>query len=166
MSEEDIKLSMTELKGMCENNRIRMTFVSADTESRDRIVFEPEDLLEFPTSMPIKGRGGTDMLTPVVQEICAADKPYDVCVLFTDGYFYAYDYKVLCDAVKEVDPMKVQTIPPLSYVITTDYYNNPELNAAARTFPEGRCKVFGIMDPLLRGSAPEIQVSSEGVSMS
>ena len=32
MSQEDIKLSMTELKGMCENNRIRMTFVSADTD--------------------------------------------------------------------------------------------------------------------------------------
>ena len=166
MSQEDIKLSMTELKGMCENNRIRMTFVSADTESRDRIVFEPEDLLEFPTHLPIKGRGGTDMLTPVVQEICAAEKPYDMCVLFTDGYFYAYDYATLVKEINKVDPSKVQSIPPIAYVITTDYYDNPELNAAARTFPDGRCRVFGITDPLLRGSAPEISVTQDGMSVS
>lgn len=165
MSQEDIKLSMTELKGMCENNSIRMTFVSADTESRDRIVFEPEDLLEFPTSLPIKGRGGTDMLTPVVQEICAADRPYDVIVLFTDGYFYAYDYAKLVEEINKVDSSKSQNIPPIAYVITTDYYNNPDLNAAARTFPEGRCKVFGIIDPLLRGNTPEITVSNDGMSM-
>lgn len=165
MSEEDIKLSMTEFKGMCENNSLRVTFVSADTESRDRIVFEPEDLLEFPTSLPIKGRGGTDMLTPVVQEICAADRPYDMIVLFTDGYFYAYDYAKLVEEINKVDPLKALTIPPLAYVITTDYYNNPELNAAAKTFPEGRCKVYGIIDPLLRGSAPEITVTSDGLAM-
>ena len=166
MSQEDIKLSMTELKGMCENNSIRMTFVSADTESRDRIVFEPEDLLEFPTSLPIKGRGGTDMLTPVVQEICAAERPYDIIVLFTDGYFYAYDYAKLVEEINKVDTLKAQQIPPLAYVITTDYYNNPELNAAARTFPEGRCKVYGIIDPLLRGSTPEITVTNEGMAIS
>jgi len=165
MSQEDIKLSLTELRGMCENNRIRMTFVSADTKSRDRIILEPEDLLDFPTSMPIKGRGGTDMLTPVVQEICDAEKPYDVCVLFTDGYFSAYDYETLIKEIKDIDALKVNTIPPLVYVITTDYYNNPELNAAAKTFPEGRARVYGIIDPIIRGSTPEISITEEGVTL-
>lgn len=165
MGVDDVKMSMHELKGMCENNSIRMTFVSADTESRDRITFEPEDLLVFPTSLPIKGGGGTDMLTPVVQEICDADKPYDMIVLFTDGYFYAYDYATLVAEVSKVDPLKAQSIPPMAYVITTDYYNNPELNKAARTFPEGRCKVYGLIDPMLRTSAPDISITNDGIGM-
>ena len=106
------------------------------------------------------------MLTPVVQEICAAERPYDIIVLFTDGYFYAYDYAKLVEEINKVDTLKAQQIPPLAYVITTDYYNNPELNAAARTSPEGRCKVYGIIDPLLRGSTPEITVTNEGMAIS
>jgi len=165
MSEEDIRMGLTEFRGMCENNRIRVTFVSADTEARDKIIFEPEDLLEFPRSMPIKGRGGTDMLTPVVQEICAADRPFDVCVIMTDGYFYAYDHATLVAEIKKIDPTKVETIPPLAYLITTDYYDNPELNKAAKTFPEGGAKVFGITDPLTKYNSPQISVSDNGLSM-
>ena len=53
----------------------------------------------------------------------------------------------------------------MAYVITTDYYNNPELNKAARTFPEGRCKVYGLIDPMLRTSAPDISITNDGIGM-
>ena len=165
MSEDDIKYSLIEEKEICTNNRVNLTFVSADTVGRDRIVFTPDDLMEFPTSLPIKGGGGTDMLTPVVEEICANEKPYDMILVFTDGYFEFYDYKTLVEAVKARDPLKVANIPPLGFVITTDYYDNPALNAAAATFPAGKCNIFGLKDPEVKYNQKGIEVNNGSINL-
>lgn len=160
MSDEDIKMSLVEEKEICTTSNVNLTFVSADTEGRDRLTLTPDDLMEFPTTMPIKGRGGTDMLTPLVEEICAAEKPYDMALIFTDGYFPIYDYKTLVEAVKAKDPLKVATIPPIGFVITTDFYSNPALNAAAATFPQGKCNIFGLQDPLVKYGKRTVEVTN------
>lgn len=165
MSDDDIKMSLVEERDICSNSRVNLTFVSADTVGRDRIVFTPDDLTEFPTELPIKGRGGTDMLTPLVEEICAAEKPYDMALIFTDGYFDFYDYKTLIEKIKAKDPLKVANIPPIAFVITTDYYDNPQLNAAAATFPPGKCMVFGLVDPLVKYGKRAIEVNNGELSI-
>ncbi len=165
MSDEDIKLSLVEEKEIATNSRLDLTFVSADTVARDKIVFTADDLLEFPTSLPIKGRGGTDMFTPLVEEIVSNEKAYDLALIFTDGYFTPFTSQELITAIAKKDPLKVAFIPPIAFVITTDYYDNPELNKAAATFQQGKCKVYGLLDPLARTRSNEITISNGSIGM-
>lgn len=165
MSDDDITMALTEMKSMCEGNQLEITFVSADTTSRDRIVFTPDDLLEFPTHIPIKGRGGTDMLTPLAQEIAEAEHQFDIAVVLTDGYFDSYTHEELTAKIRSYNESKVANIPPIAFVITTDHFDSPKLNADARTFPNESCKVFGLTDPELRARSAQISVNPESISI-
>jgi hypothetical protein len=163
MGEDDLKYASIELYAMFSDNDLELTIVSADTESRFRMVLGPDSI--FPIPMRISGGGGTDMLTPVVQEICSADKPYDMIFVLTDGGFRSYSYDELKAHITKIDPSKVSEIPPIAYVITTPYFEDPSLNKNALTFPAGRCKVFCLTDPETKHVSSDIEISSETISM-
>lgn len=163
MGEADLRYASIELHSMFCDNDLELTIVSADTESRARMVIGPDS--PFPIPLKISGGGGTDMLTPLVQEIAAADKPYDMIFVLTDGGFYSYSFDELKAQIAKIDPAKVNDIPPIAYVITTPHYEDPTLNKNALTFPPGRCKVFCLTDPEVKKVSSDVEINAESITM-
>lgn len=163
MSEDDLKLASIETKEIFVNNRLELRVVSADTSSRAWFELMPDD--DFPIPMKIAGGGGTDMLTPVVEEICKSEKKFDVVIVLTDGFFYSYNYQTLVEEVKKIDPLAVNKIPPLAFVITTPHFNDPQLDANAATFPPGGCSVFELDAPDNRRKSNQVEIRNDGLAV-
>lgn len=125
---------------------LKVRIVSADTVARG--VCEYDSVDEFPDIVPLKGGGGTDMLTPMAQEL---SREYDdneepqMVVLLSDGEFHMYSKEQLLEEMKKYNQYaSMDMIPPIAAMITNEHYCNFEHNELGKSFGGGGFRCFYI----------------------
>ena len=85
VSSEEIQQYLAEISTIKDilNPRL-IKIVPFDTDLRDSYEIERDD--EFPETLPIEGRGGTD-----IEPVVADWKDAEIVLVFTDGYFYTHE---------------------------------------------------------------------------
>lgn len=142
VSVDEMKMFLTEIRSMLSASKMDLVVVCADTCVRNRAVFSHDDLTEFPLAFPISGGGGTDMCTPLAQELADAQRPIDVAVVFSDGGFYAFTKDDLLKVMTQVNPNASLNVPPIVMVNSNPHFDSRSLNDAARTFGDGMFKQY------------------------
>jgi hypothetical protein len=142
VSDDEKRMFTREIKEMCKDISMDITIVPADTVGRKRIVIDTDEN-EIPDPLDVPGGGGTDMLTPLVEEVAVVEEPYDMAIVMSDGEFNPYTKDDVISGLERMGKLeKSNHIPPLAFLITRPHYSSKQMKEAAETFGPRRCVVL------------------------